>query len=65
MKALGDVPEGDGLRLVEGGSAVRANRGGGFNSTARFARSGKRSRSAPSRNLSDLGVRPARGITAR
>ena len=50
----------------EGGpSSTRVYRGGSFRNVAEYARSALRHYSAPSNRTSFLGLRPARGITAR
>jgi serine/threonine protein kinase/formylglycine-generating enzyme required for sulfatase activity len=51
---------GDGLRLVDGSSGSRVNRGGSYQDPAAGARSARRSRLAPTLRLSGLGLRPAR-----
>ncbi|MEQ1893527.1 MAG: SUMF1/EgtB/PvdO family nonheme iron enzyme, partial [Planctomycetota bacterium] len=47
------------------GSSVRVNRGGGFDNLAVFARSASRFTTAPELAPTDLGLRPAMGITTR
>ncbi len=56
------VREGDGERIVSGGSG-RVFRGGSFFDVARYARSACRGRARPGLGWGSLGFRPAKDLT--